>query len=224
MIEMKHPGLPQYQYILFDLDDTLYPTESGLMKAIGERIQAYMIHNVGIPADDVSMRRRTYYQKYGTSLRGLMEDFNIDPYDFLHFVHNINPADFFGASPPLDRMLHQLPLKKIIFTNADNAHSERVLNTLRVRPHFDMIIDAHTVGYKTKPDPRAYRRALQLLGVPGSSCIMVDDRPRNLIPAKDLRMTTILVGSGSSPAIDYSVPTIFHVENIVKQLLPIERL
>lgn len=214
----------QYQYILFDLDDTLYPQESGLMSAIGERIHRYMVQKIGIPADDAPLRRRIYYQRYGTSLRGLMVDFNVEPNDFLAFVHDVNPTDFFGASPPLNQMLHALPLRKVIFTNADAPHSERVLHTLQVRSHFEQIFDAHTVDYITKPDPLAYHRVLARLNVSGQSCIMVDDKPRNLIPAKDLGMTTILVGNSSaSAAIDYTVPTIFHVENIIKSLLPLER-
>jgi len=220
---MKYSGLPQFQYILFDLDETLYPTESGLMQVIGERIQLFMTQKVGIPADDVPLLRRAYYQKYGTALRGLMLDYNIDPVEFMYFVHDVNPADFFGASPPLDRMLHNLPIKKVIFTNSDVAHSERVLNTLRVRPHFDLIIDARRLNYTTKPDPMAYHQILGILNTPGSSCIMIDDKPRNLIPAKNLGMTTILVGQGASSAVDYSVPTIFHVEAIIKNLLPLER-
>jgi putative hydrolase of the HAD superfamily len=221
---MKRNGLPHYQYILFDLDDTLYPAKAGVMKAIGERILLYMTHKLNIPGDDAPLLRRRYYQKYGTSLRGLMEDYRIDPDDFMSFVHDVNLADFFGASPPLDRMLYELPLEKVIFTNADVPHAERVLNTLSVRPHFSRIIDAHAVNFKTKPDPQAYHTTLQLLNTAGPNCIMIEDKPRNLIPAKDLGMTTILVGNGSSSAIDYTVPTIFHAEHVLKELLPMERL
>jgi len=88
---------PQYQYILFDLDETLYPKEAGLMKVIGERISLYMIQELNIPADDVALKKRTYYQKYGTSLRGLMEEHHIDPASYLHFVHDVNPQNFFGS-------------------------------------------------------------------------------------------------------------------------------
>ncbi len=218
---MKHTPKPQFEYILFDLDDTLYPKEAGLMDAISERILLFMTQHVGIPADDASIKKRQYYQKYGTSLRGLIEEYHINPLDYLAFVHDVNPRDFFGPSPPLDQMLQEVPLRKVIFSNADIPHCERVLNTLRVRPHFELIIDTAAVDYKCKPDPWAYKRTLQLLGVPGESCIMVDDKPRNLIPARDLGMTTILVGeSCESIAIDYTVPTVFHVENILRKLLP----
>jgi putative hydrolase of the HAD superfamily len=210
----------QYKYILFDLDDTLYPREAGVMEAIIERILLYMIHKVNIPPDDVSTKRHHYHQNYGTALRGLMTEYNIEPSEFLDFVHDINPADFFGASPPLDRMLAAIPLRKVIFTNSDIAHSERVLQTLRVRDHFEQIFDIRAVNFISKPDPIAYQHVLSALGVSGYECIMVEDSPRNLIPAKDLGMRTILIGqNGDSSAIDHMVPTVFHVERILANFL-----
>ena len=153
-----------------------------------------------------------------------MEEYRIDPDDYLAFVHDVNPYDFFGTSPPLNHMLHEIPLRKVIFTNADVSHSERVLDTLQVRSHFETIIDIHAINFKSKPDPWAYKRALEILNVSGESCIMVDDKPRNLIPAKDLGMTTILVsGENGSIAVDYNVPTVFHVENVLRKLLPTGR-
>ena len=221
---MTNPEQTQFKYILFDLDDTLYPREAGVMDAIMERILSYMVHKVNIPLDDVQTKRYDYYQRYGTTLRGLMTEDNVEPEDFLKFVHDINPADFFGASPPLDRMLSTIPLKKAVFTNADIPHSERVLNTLNVRPHFEQIFDIKAVNYKAKPDPLAYQQVLTSLGVTGSACIMVEDSPRNLIPAKDMGMTTILIGNqGQTQAIDYLIPTVFHVEQILTNILPMER-
>ena len=217
---MSSAGSSPFEYILFDLDETLYPRASGLMGAISERILLYMVHKVGIPADDAPEVKRSYHQRHGTTLRGLMQEYHIDPLDYLAFVHDLNPRDFFGASPPLDEMLHEIPLRKVIFTNADRPHAERVLEALQVRSHFEQIIDIAAMSYKNKPDPLAYQQALTLLDVSAECCIMVDDIVRNLIPAKDLGMTTILVeGAGPSLAIDYAVPTVFHIGPLLKNLL-----
>jgi len=213
-----------FKCILFDLDDTLYPREAGVMPAIIRRIELYMTQRINIPLDDASTQRRLYFQKYGTALRGLMVEHNINPLEFLEFVHDINPADFLGPSPPLDRMLAAIPLRKVVFTNSDVAHSERVLKTLRVRGHFETIIDIRARKYQNKPDPVAYHYTLDLLGLSGRECIMVEDSARNLIPAKDLGMTTILVdGEAASSAVDYVVPTIFHVGEVLENILPRER-
>ncbi len=217
---MKNRAMSLFEYILFDLDETLYPRECGLMTAIVERIVQFMVHKVGIPADDVMEKKLSYNQQHGTALRGLMHEYRIDPLEYLAFVHDLNLADFLRASPPLDQMLYDIPLRKIIFTNADHFHAERVLNILQVRPHFEQIIDITNLNYKNKPDPMVYKYVLDTLGVPGERCIMVEDTPRNLLPAKDVGMTTVLVGgSGPSMAIDYAVPTIFHVGPVLKNLL-----
>ena len=223
---MKNVGSTLFQYILFDLDETLYPKEAGLMAALSERMLEYMTHNLGMPADDVAVKRHRYYQKYGTTLRGLMEEHHIDPEEYLTYVHDVKLQDYLAPSPPLDNMLREIPLRKAIFTNADAAHAERVLSALQVGLHFEQIIDIGATRYINKPDPLAYYRALAVLGVPGECCIMVEDTPRNLMPAKDLGMTTILVdGTGTSCiGIDYAVPTIFHVGRIIKNLLPQEGL
>jgi putative hydrolase of the HAD superfamily len=222
---VKNRDNAQFEYILFDLDETLYPKEAGLMAVISDRISCFMSQKIGIPADDVTTKKHEYYQKYGTTLRGLMEEYSIDPKEYLDFVHDLDPGDFLVPSPPLDRMLHEIPLRKVIFTNADVYHSERVLKALRVRPHFDLIIDIQKLDYENKPRPTAYKKALNLLRVSGEGCIIVDDTPRNLIPAKDLSMTTILINGGKeSIAVDYAVPTIFHVEGVIKSILPLERL
>lgn len=209
-----------YKYILFDLDDTLYPRAAGLLDVISDRILQYMSHKVGIPADDVPLKKQEYYQQFGTTLQGLMREYEVDPLEYLHYIHDVNPRDFFGSSPPLDSMLHELPLRKVIFTNADTAHSQRVLDTLGVHHHFELIFDVQVRNYISKPNPKAYHYVLDSLNVTGESCIMVDDRARNLFPAKDLGMTTILIDSDNqSLGIDYSVPTVFHVGKILQELL-----
>ncbi|MEU4203873.1 HAD-IA family hydrolase [Streptomyces sp. NPDC039022] len=43
-----------------------------------------------------------------------------------------------------------------------------------------------------KPDPALYRIALESVGLPARECAFVDDSARNLPPAEDLGMTTVL--------------------------------
>jgi putative hydrolase of the HAD superfamily len=221
MPNMKTDYPPKFEYILFDLDETLYPKEAGLMRAVGERILLFMVQKVGIPLDDARLKQHEYFQRYGTTLRGLMVEHHINPHEFLDFVHDVELRGFLLPCPPLDALLHELPWRKVIFTNADRWHAERVLEVLQVRPHFEAIIDIQALDYRCKPDPWTYHRALELLGgVSGKACIIVDDIPRNLFPAKDLGMTTILVGEQSrSIGIDYVTPTILHAKQLFKNLV-----
>ena len=58
---------------------------------------------------------------------------------------------------------------------------------------FEHVIESSKVGFR-KPDPRIYRHACDLLGVPPERCIYLDDLGINLKPARELGMRTIKVG------------------------------
>lgn len=58
---------------------------------------------------------------------------------------------------------------------------------------FEHVIESSKVGFR-KPDPRIYRHACDLLGVPPERCIYLDDLGINLKPARALGMRTIKVG------------------------------
>ena len=67
------------RYILFDLDETLYPSQSGLMAAISGLMSQYMVERLGMPPTEVPALREHYYRTYGTTLRGLQIHHGIDP-------------------------------------------------------------------------------------------------------------------------------------------------
>jgi putative hydrolase of the HAD superfamily len=56
---------------------------------------------------------------------------------------------------------------------------------------FSAIVISGDVHFR-KPDPRIYQSFLQIAGATGSECIFIDDRAKNLIPARSLGMRTIL--------------------------------
>ena len=55
---------------------------------------------------------------------------------------------------------------------------------------FDVIIDA-TYTDILKPDPRAYRLCLDALGLSASTCVFVDDQPRNIRGAEAMGLQTV---------------------------------
>ena len=181
---------------LFDLDNTLYPESCGLMAEIGRRMNLYMTERLGIPADKVREIRDSLLASHGTTLNGLRRRCEVAPDDFLSFVHDIPLEEFIGRDESLDRMLAALPLRKIVFTNADAQHARRVLSRLGVLRHFETIIDIHFTEFCGKPDPRAYRKVLEFVGARPEECVMLEDYPANIRTAKAIGMTTVLVGDG----------------------------
>jgi putative hydrolase of the HAD superfamily len=194
------------RFALFDLDNTLYPANSGLWEAIAGRINLYMIERLGIDPSEVVARRRNYLAAFGTTLKGLSTEFAVDPLDFLEFVHDLPLDRYLDRDAELDAMLERLPLRKIIFTNADAPHARRVLARLGIERHFERIIDIHSLEFVNKPDERAYQRALSLLGARADECVFVEDTLINLLPARALGMRTVLVTDAREDGdVDYRI-------------------
>jgi len=195
----------KFSTLFFDLDDTLYPPQSGLWDIIKQRISLYMHECLHLPWDEIPCRRSGYYREFGTTMRGLMSDFDIDPEDYLKFVHDIPLADYLSPDPELNALIKRYSQKKIIFTNADTNHARRVMDTLQVSDCFDSIIDIHSMSPYCKPLPEAYHIALKEAGEkdPGA-CVLLDDSPSNLAGAKRLGFYTVRVG-GSDHSQDYDV-------------------
>ena len=209
-----------FQYLILDLDETLYPRSAGLMAEIGRRIPLYMIERMGFAPDEAERLRRRYFIQYGTSLRGLQIENGVDAEDYLRFVHDIPLEKYLVPNPALDAMLGRIQLDKVIFTNADAPHARRVMDRLGVTHHFSQVLDIHTVDYHCKPDPEAYRHVLNVLGVPGTVCVMAEDSVRNLKPARELfGMTTVIVDGQMAEGVDYAIGDLMQLEGLLDRLL-----
>ena len=209
------------QVLLFDLDDTLYARASGLWPAIGQRINAYMVERMGLRPDEARALRQVYLETYGTTLNGLRHEHGIDPVDYLAFVHDLPLERYLEPSPELQQMLARLLQRKIIFTNADAPHAERVIARLGVAQYFERIIDVHALNFVNKPDPRAYQHVLNLIGAAPGECLFVDDAVRNLQPAHALGMTAVLVsaaGAALPAGVDYQIDSILELEPLLRRL------
>jgi putative hydrolase of the HAD superfamily len=204
------------RYLLFDLDETMYPTDTGIMDLISQRINEYMSLRLGIDPEDVATMRQRYYEQYGTTGRGLYLHHELDLQEYFEFVHDLPVEDVLQRDSHLDQMLESLPEEKAIFTNATAAHAWRVLQTLGVERHFDRIIDIEELQYIPKPDIRAYHTALAVLEARADQCVLVDDRARNLEPGRELGMTTVLVGAeGRADRADFVVENVADVGQIM---------
>ena len=213
-----------FRFLIFDLDETLYPRNAGLMQEIGARINRYLIENLQLPPEQANALRQRYYQQHGTALRGLVvERPDVDPEDYLHFVHDIRLADYIGPEPALADMLRSIPLTKVIFTNATIEHAQNVLNILGIADQFADIIDVRRVEFVSKPNAEAYRRLLNILQATGGECILIEDSARNLLPGKALGMTTILVDSADCADVDYCVHEILGIKDVVDAALGRQR-
>ena len=179
---------------LFDLDNTLYPPEAGLLALVEARILAYFVDLTGLPAAEAWALQKRYLDDYGTATAGLTRHHAVDPHDFLAKAHDV-PLDALQPDPALRHALARLPGRRLVFTNGSARHAERVLEKLTLADLMDEVFHTEAAGLIAKPDPRAFDALIQAHAVTPRSTAFFEDRAVNLKPAAALGMTTVLVGA-----------------------------
>jgi len=154
-----------------------------------------MRERMGIPENDIARLREKYFAQYGTTLRGLQANHEINVEDFLAYVHDLPLGDYLTPDPVLRSVIASLPTRNLIFTNADIPHAERVLAALNLRDLFSTIVDVTTVAPYCKPMPESFAIAMKLAGeTDPARCVMIDDISRTTRAAKQAGMFSILFG------------------------------
>ncbi|MRS02298.1 pyrimidine 5'-nucleotidase [bacterium] len=207
----------RFETLFFDLDDTLYSSTSGIWEAIGDRMVQYMITKLDISASIAPAERERLFHTHGTTMRGLVAEYHIDEVDFLEYVHDIPIDHYLSVDLSMRKVLESFPQRKVIFTNADTGHANRVLNTLGVEDLFDQIIDIRSIKPWCKPQSEAFAKAFELAGIndPGQ-CVMIDDALRNLVTAHDFGLFTVHVGAQEIiKPVDAAILTLDELPNVL---------
>jgi putative hydrolase of the HAD superfamily len=197
---------------VFDMDDTLYPREQGLMQLVQARINAYVVEAVGLDPVSARVLQRQFLDEHGTTLAGLMANYTIDPAHFLHDVHDV-PMDSLEPNPRLVEQLMRLPGRRLVFTNGARDYADRVLDRLGVTACFDGVFTIEDADLTPKPAPSTFRHFIERYGFDPHRAAFFEDTPRNLEPAKALGMTTVLIGDG------HGRPLGDHIDHIAPDLL-----
>ena len=178
---------------LFDLDNTLYPLDSGMAQEIDRRIRDYVMRVTGLPRDEAYVLRKRYLAEHGLSLTGLMKDHGVSPEEF-HAIFQDLPLEILAHDPALKAALKRLPGRRLIFTNADGVHAQRVAERLGLADLFDDIFHIGSADLAPKPSPASFERIIAAHAIDPALTAFFEDAERNLKPAAQLGMTTVLVG------------------------------
>lgn len=191
---------------LFDLDNTLYPASNGLMAQVSARMTEFVAGVLDVAPSEALIEQKHLFQKHGTTLRGLMEKYAVDPRAFMDFVHQVD-YELVDPSPRLVEALRTLPGRKFVFTNGSVSHAERVLDRLGVAADFEDVFDVAAAAWHPKPNPIAYDTLVARHQITAARTVMVEDMALNLEPAAALGMTTVLIHHEDAPAPAWSVPS-----------------
>ncbi|TKY61637.1 hypothetical protein E2542_SST11488 [Spatholobus suberectus] len=87
------------------------------------------------------------YREYGTTMAGLKAlGYEFDNDEFHAYVHGRLPYEKLKPDPVLRNLLLSMPQRKIVFTNADQAHAHQILDRLGLKDCFDGIICFETLN------------------------------------------------------------------------------
>lgn len=177
---------------IFDLDNTLYSAGSTIWPAIDHRITLYLATMLGLDGLSARALQKHYYRRYGTTLRGLMEEHAIEAADFLDFVHDIDRT-MLAADPALEQALVALPGRKLILTNGSRDHALKTVAQLGIGSAFEEVFDIVAANLVPKPDASVYERFLERHRVDPERSAMFEDLARNLAVPHALGMRTVLI-------------------------------
>jgi putative hydrolase of the HAD superfamily len=163
------------------------------MDLIRERITGFVMRITGLDAEEARIVQRGWFEAHGASLPGLLREHDVSVEEFLIDIHDV-PLDGIRPDPRLRAALARLPGRRFVFTNGSSGHAERVLEKLEIADLFGDVFHIESGDLIPKPDPRTFEAIVTRFNVDPTRTAFFEDTPRNLKPAADLGMTTVLIG------------------------------
>lgn len=201
---------------VFDLDNTLYPVTPALLAHIDSHMGRFVAGFLNVDFEEASRIQKTYFRKYGLTLRGLMLHHGLDPVRYFDEMTPIDLAEV-APNPALAAALRRLPGRKIVYTNASYRHAELVLDRLGMADVFAAVFDIAAAEWVPKPAIESYRALCARHGIEPARAAMIDDIARNLEPAATLGMTTVWMKTDAEWAREAAPGS--HVHHVTGDLL-----
>ena len=124
--------------LLIDLDNTVYSESSKIFSQIDKKMKDFISNKLNVSQEKAYSIQKKYFLENGTTLRGLMLYHDVEPKDFLNYVHDIDLKSI-DKNSLLKKEITKFKGKKIIFTNGTTEHAVRVLNRVGIMNQIDNI-------------------------------------------------------------------------------------
>jgi len=182
--------LKSIKNILFDCDGVLYQDLEAVFGQVSKRMTNYISKKLNLDLKKAKELQTNYFHKYNTSLNGLMIHHDIEPNDFLKYVHDID-LDFMKKDLVLREELINLNLKKFVFTNGSKEHVENIINHLGIDDQFHDIFDIVDAKFHPKPEAKAFDLMVNKFNIDPKETIYIEDIAKNLSIGKVRGSTTV---------------------------------
>jgi putative hydrolase of the HAD superfamily len=216
---MRLIGLPPSRRVwIFDLDNTLHDAQAKIFPSMHEQINAYLMKRFDLDEAGANEMRRGFWQRYGTTMNGLMRHHGTNPREFLAATHRFPElADMVVHEAAVRHALARLPGRKLIFSNAPRHYVQGVIRALGVARFFDDVYTIESTRFRPKPSFAGFRLLLREHDLDPRRCALVDDMLENLRTARRLGMATVWVSrERRSPSyVDLRVASVTQLPRLV---------
>ena len=176
--------LKNIKNILFDLDGVLYDDLEAVFGQVSRKMTKYISNKLNLNLEKAKELQTNYFHKYNTSLNGLMIHHDIDPEDFLNYVHDID-LTFMKKDLVLKNELENLKTKKFIFTNGSKNHAKNITKHLGIDDLFDGLFDIVDAEFSPKPTAKAFDLMIKKFKINPKETLYIEDIAKNLSIGKE---------------------------------------
>jgi putative hydrolase of the HAD superfamily len=219
-------NLINIKYWIFDLDNTLYNGQTKVFSEIDKKMSTYISKKLKVDLVNAKEIQKKYFYDSGTTLSGLMKHNNINPHEFLEFVHDID-ISWLQKDLLLREELIKIKEKKYIFTNGSHSHVKNVTKQLGIEDLFDGTFAITDANFVPKPYIKPYKEIIKKFDIDPKKSLLIEDIAHNLEQAKNLGMKTCWLENNEAfakkdadkPYIDYkikSLPSFLQEINVLK--------
>ena len=198
---------------IFDLDNTLYPPSARLFDQIEVKMTEWVARVLSVDHAEANRVRADYWQRYGTTLAGLMREHDVDPGPYMDEVHDIS-LDHLAPDPELAKAINALPGRQIVYTNGCEPYARRVLAARGLEHCFESVYGVEHAGFLPKPEREAFVAIANRDGFTHETAAMFEDDIRNLSAPFELGMKTVHV----APKTQEATFVHFHADDLAEFL------
>ena len=210
-------------YILFDVDNTLYPASCGIGAEMIMRMNIFVSELLGITVEKAAeLRRDREPGMYDSTLDWLQKKYSLkNPEDFFRFIHPEDLENYFPVNNDLKSMMERLSLPSSVLTNSSIEHAKNVTDYLGITDHFENIFDLKFNNFKGKPNKSAYENVLSALGKKANNVLFIDDVPAHLTAFRKMGGNILLVDEKSDYR-ELDIPSIGKITDLENYLRSIQ--
>ena len=209
---------PSRRVWIFDLDNTLHDARPHIFPSMHAQMNDYLRRSFGLDEDGANRMRSFFWERYGTTLKGLTRHYGHDPRRFIRETHRFPELDrMVVGENTLHHALARLQGRRLVFSNAPRHYVEQVLRALGVGRFFEAVYTIEDARYRGKPALHGFHLLLRKHDLDPHRCAFVDDALDNLRTAHRLGMSTVWVSPLQRKAsyVDLRVASIVQLPRLV---------